>query len=392
MNLEELLQNVTLKDAPRDLGLGVQGIQAGGLIFSRPFLALHAITDLYTAKSALLLAFDLGWETKLRTGATLQELLEGLQPPSLLPVRWMLAFFKDKGWLTQNGERFRLEETPDLDLQSLRDHAEREAPGHGANFDLLDAVRSHILPYFTEGRSGESLLFDLSVFPLWLDYFRNDNLIYQANNILALTALRDGLEPGSRILELGGGAGSFAQMLARDAAEQGYLDHIAQYRFTDIAPNFLRRAQRELKSLAPGLPLSFSSCNIDKPLREQGLGDIPFDVILGVNVLHVAKDLRASLQELRANLAPGGRLVLSECLKPDLDHPIYPEFFFNFMSSFTNVQTDPDFRPTTGFLTPEAWVKALQSVGFPTVRQYPEARALMEICPSFYLGAFAATR
>ena len=67
------------------------------------------------------------------------------------------------------------------------------AAGNPIGFDLIDAVRQRILPFFTEGRNGEALLFDLSVFPLWMEYFRDQNLTYHQNNLLTLYALREGL-------------------------------------------------------------------------------------------------------------------------------------------------------------------------------------------------------
>lgn len=359
-------------------------------LFSRPFVVLHAVSDLYTARTALGLALDLGWEERLRRGATLDELLEGFQPPSTIPADWMLRFLVEKGLLTHQGSRFLLEGSPSMDLAELREIAEQEAPGHQHNLDLLDAVRSHVKPYFTEGKSGDACLFDLAVFPLWLDYFRNENILYRSNNVFALAALRRALRPGFRILELGGGAGSFAQLLATTPAEE--RAKIAEYRFTDIAPTFLRRAQRGLKDTAPGIPFTFGSLDLNRPLDAQGLEGTDFDAIVGINVVHVAKDLPATLADLRTHLAPGGRLILGECLKPDLARPIYLEFFFQFMASFTEVVTDPLLRPTHGFLTPEIWVRALEASGFRGVENLPDVRHLMDRFPAFNVGAFSATR
>jgi SAM-dependent methyltransferase len=375
-----------------DLSLEIPADCGGEELFTQPFLVLHAVSDLYTARTALGLAFDLGWEEPLRRGASVDELLEGFRPPSRVPAIWILQFLVEKGMLVQDGPRYRLDGTPSLELQELREIAEREAPGHLQNLDLLDAVRSHVRPYFSEGKTGEACLFDLAVFPLWLDYFRNENILYRSNNLFALAALRNSLKPGCRILELGGGAGSFAQLLSRMGASTGELAHIADYRFTDIAPTFLRRAQRGLRELAPGLPFSFSSLDINRPLAEQGLAGSTFDIIVGINVLHVAKRLSTTLQDLRQYLAPGGRLILGECLKPNLAHPIYLEFFFQFMSSFTEVETDPILRPTHGFLTPEVWLRLLEAAGFQDVHDVPNVRRLMDRFPAFYVGAFSATR
>jgi SAM-dependent methyltransferase len=157
-----------------------------------------------------------------------------------------------------------------------------------------------------------------------------------------------------------------------------------------VAPTFLRRAQRELKEAAPGLPLTFQPLDLNLPLGDQGIGPASLDAIIGINVLHVAQDLEATLRDLRSRLKPGGRLVLGECVKPDLGHPIYLEFFFTFIRSFTEVKLDPVWRPVHGFLTPEAWDKALRQAGFATLRYIPPPRPLMDQHPSFNATSITA--
>lgn len=389
---EALARRLESASVPTDLGLEPAHQSMVEELLSRAFASLHFISEAYTARLVLMLALDLGWEEPLRAGAALDELLRGLHPQSRFPARWMVSFLTQEGLLEQVEERWYLRELPDLegDLATLRELAEEEAPGHLKNLDLLDAVRQRVGPYFTEGRHGEDLLFDLGAYPLWLDYFRNENLIYRANNLFAFAALQPALRPGCRVLELGGGAGSFAQFLAHETCAKGDLANIAEYRFTDVAPTFLRRAQRGLKELAPGIPFTFGSLDLNRPLGDQGLEGESFDAILGVNVLHVAKDLQASLRDLRAHLRPGGRLVLGECLKADLQRPIYLEFAFQFMAGFTNVNTDPVLRPAYGFLSPEAWVKSLRAAGFTEVLEIPRVRTLMQRWEFFNVGAFAA--
>ena len=376
--------------APPSLDLlGPQGLEIAQL-FTRPFLVLHRVSAMYTARTCLLILFDLGWEARLRAGSTVDDLCVGLPEQARKPLAWMLPFLVTEDLLHQDTGVYTLKGQPHLDLAGLRSAADSEAPGHSANFDLLDGVRSHILPFFTEGKAGDGLLFNLALFPLWLTYFRNENLGYFPNNLLTLLALREGLPEGAHLLELGAGAGSFAQLVARKGAEEGWLSRIAEYRFTDVAPTFLRRAQRDLKALAQGLPVSFKLMDLNRPLGDQGVDAASLDAIIGINVLHVAQDLEATLRDLRSRLKPGGRLVLGECMKPDLDAPLYLEFFFSFIKSFTEVTLDPRWRPRYGFLTPEAWVEALRHAGFKDLQHTPPPRPLMDQHPSFSVGAISA--
>ncbi|MBS1767273.1 MAG: methyltransferase [Acidobacteria bacterium] len=358
--------------------------------FNRPFLALHLAAELYTARVALGLALDLGWEARLRAGTDAAEILAGLPAQCRIPVSWMLGFLADMGLLVRDGAKVKLVGAPDTDLDEIRAFAAAESGPSMATFDLLDRVRAIIPPFFTHGKPGEPLLFDLTTFPLWLAYFRNDNPVYRPNNLLTLMALRDRLGEGARVLEIGAGSGSFLRMLHEDGAAKGYLTRLAEYRFTDVAPAFLRRAQRELAGELPGLPLTFGAFDLNKDFHAQGIEDGSLDAIVGVNVLHVAKDLPATLAALRRALKPGGLLAFGECLKPSLTEPIYLEFLFNFMDSFRGVNLDPDLRPAPGFLTPEQWDRLLRHAGFREIRAYPDARALMDHVPDFFVGGFGA--
>lgn len=359
-------------------------------LFNRPFLVMHQASRIYTARTCLLLLMDLEWDRRLRRGVTLDDLCAVAPAQVRKPLAWMLPFLVAEGMLVCLNGRYTLTGEPDLDLKGIREEMERQAPGHQGNFDLLDGVRSHIRPFFTEGKAGEGLLFDLSLFPLWLNFFRNENVCYLPNNLLALLVLQDGLPEGARVLELGGGAGSFAQLVARLGAAEGWLGRIAEYTFTDVAPSFLRRAQRDLKDAAPGLPLRFQTLDLNHPMAGQGIEPASLDAIMGINVVHVAHDLEATLRELRRCLKPGGRLVIGECVKPDLAQPLYLEFFFTFIRSFTEVQLDPQWRPVHGFLDPECWEKALHHAGFAEVVFVPPPRPLMDQYPTFNATGISA--
>src|SRR6185437_11815631 len=88
--------------------------------FSRPFLALHLAAELYTARVALALSLDLGWEAKLRAGTDAAGILADLPAQCRIPVTWMLGFLADEGLLVREGGRVRLDGEPDIDLAEVR--------------------------------------------------------------------------------------------------------------------------------------------------------------------------------------------------------------------------------------------------------------------------------
>ncbi len=379
----------SLGEAPASELLGPHGPDLEGE-FGRPFRVLHRALELYTAGSVLGLLGDLGLDAPLRRGATLEGLCAGLPDQARVPLAWMLSFLAQEGLLEARDGLSRLPPEGRVDLEGLRALAEAEAPGQGIAFDLIAGVRRHIRPFFASGTPGEALLFDLTLFPLWLAYFRNDNPVYRPNNLFALLALREGLPEGARILELGAGAGSFARMVAERAGTEGWAGRLAEYRFTDVAPAFLRKAQRELPSELPGFPLAFQSLDLDRPLEDQGIATASLDAIVAINVVHVARDLHGTLRDLRSRLKPEGRLIVGECLKPALDRALYQEFAFSFLSSFTAVDLDPRWRPAHGFLTPELWQAAVAHAGFGNSHWVPDVRPLMDRHPAFNAGALVA--
>ena len=374
---------------PLPEAFGLAGTEARDL-FSSALRGMHLTAEVYASHCAQALLLDLGLESRLREGASLEGLMTGFAAQGRLPLAWMLDLLVDEEMLLKEGDAYRLLGPAEPQLESLRAFAETVAPGQGINLDLLDAVRRQIPPFFTEGKPGEPLLFSLALLPLWQAYFHNDNAVYRPNNLLPMLALEHARKPGMRILELGGGAGSFARLLGQRWGAEGRLGDVAEYRFTDVAPNFLRKAQRELPAELPELHFTFQPFDLNRDPGEQKLGEARFDAILGVNVLHVAKDLGATLRHLQGLLAPGGRLIVGECLKPDLDHPIYIEFLFNYLHAFTDVELNPAWRPRHGFLTPECWVAALEAAGFTDVQEFPPTRKLMDHFPGFNVGAFSA--
>jgi hypothetical protein len=108
--------------------------------------------------------------------------------------------------------------------------------------------------------------------------------------------------------------------------------------------------------------------------------------------VHVARDLAATLGEIRAALADGGALVLAECVRPLPRQPVYVELVFSLLGAFREALLVPEWRPNGGFLTPEQWCAALAANGFADVVVYPDIAALREAFPRFVVAAISARR
>ena len=356
----------------------------------------------YVARLTLAVFRSTGLEAVFRTNAdaTLEQALAqaGLAAwVARVPVAWILAMLAQRGWLESrveaNGEiRHRLEQPlPELDpdeiLQRQQAHDSRYMPSFA-----ITALAAEYYPAILRGQmTGEQAMFSAEGISAWVKYFSNDNPLYAVSNALGAIAAEQALPEGPvSILEIGGGLGSGTEALLDRIKARA--KPIVAYHFTEISALFLKRAQRSLLARWPDCPLSFAPLNIDRPFAEGGVAPGTYSLVYGVNVLHVARDLAATLRELRVALKVGGVMVMSECVRPLADTPLHMEFVFNLLAAFRDPLLVPTWRPNGGFLTPEQWASALAANGFEGIRIYPDIAAIRGAYPSFVAAAIVARK
>lgn len=115
-----------------------------------------------------------------------------------------------------------------------------------------------------------------------------------------LARTRELLTAKSRVLELGCGTGTAALRLA-DVA-QSYLATDISASMIDIAEEKLANAQDEEEEVGQ---LSFRQATAETLVSE----NTRYDIVLGFNYLHLARDLTTVLSHIRTLLAPGGLLI-----------------------------------------------------------------------------------
>jgi len=307
-------------------------------------------------------------------------------------VQWLLMTLALSGRATRVGDgQFHVPAAlPELDPEEETRAQERQDPSALASYRMAAAVAA-LYPEVLRGTvSGEAALFAPERIGAWFEYFSNDNVIYAISNRLGAIALGRALpDDGGAILELGGGLGSGTIAALEHLDRAGRLAAVRSYRLTEIAPSFLRRAQRRLAGRFAGVPLVYGRLDMDRPFADAGIEAGSAALVYGVNTLHVARDLEFTLGEIRWALAPGGAIVLSECLRPFRERPIYVEFLFNLLEAFRAADR---WRPEGGFLTPESWVAALEAGGFREARVFPDIARIREVCPAFVVAAITAVR
>lgn len=238
--------------------------------------------------------------------------------------------------------------------------------------------------------SGEEALFSLNHLDLWFAYFSNANIHYAPTNRLAGIALAQAVAPRARVLEVGGGGGSAAEAALQALADAGKPPSL--YAFTEVHPAFLRRGARSVRQLLPeGCELRVQPYDINVPPEEQGLSEEAFDAVFAVNVLHLARDLVATLRGLRRLLKPSGALVLGELIRPDFAAPVHLELPFLLLRSYQEGGEQKGLRGRPGFLCLEGWQNALRAAGFGDVAVLPAALdRCLALYPGFYCAALVA--
>ena len=263
-------------------------------------------------------------------------------------------------------------------------------PDAAVGAEIVSLLADEGAAFLRGEKTGEEILFSPVRLPLWIRYFSNANILYAINNTLGAETLTRVLPAsGAEALEIGGGCGS-----AAEAALSRLGTRVARWRFTELVPTFARRGERAARAAAaPGTLVEAAKLDMTKPWAEQGVLPGTFDAVYSVNCFHVAPDLGFVLAEARAALKPGGVVVVSECVKPGANPPpSYVDFVFDFLSSFTDVKTDPVLRPNHGFLSPAAWRASFAAAGFHGVEILPDVDAVAARFPKFFVGALVARR
>jgi SAM-dependent methyltransferase len=367
-------------------------------VFSERLYRSMELMERYSIELAVDLSRQLNLMDQLGEWRSVDELcrLLSFQPRFKFALRWILERMVESGCAeAQNdGEvgSYRCLHPPwEPDLKHFRALGLNIDPANAATLDLLDYAARLYPAVARGGQGGDHNLLGPEGVPLWLNYFHNDNSTYAVNNWVGalLAADRLATRPTLRILELGAGTGSASEILLQLLTERGLLPRVERYVVTEPNAYFRRCSQRKLTARHPDLPLEWAPLDVDLPWNTQGITSGEFDLVYAVNVMHISKNLLFSLNEARSALAPGGWLVIGECLRPHDHQPIYPELMFQILESFTNVEIDPEFRPNPGFLTAEQWRRAFSRAGFNHIKIGPDIDRIREIYPHFFTGAIS---
>lgn len=115
-------------------------------------------------------------------------------------------------------------------------------------------------------------------------------------------------KPNLRVLEIGAGTGGSTSNILKFLTP-GNKRYYSKYTFTDISSGFFSAAKERFGMYSN---IEYATLDISKDPFQQGFEDCQYDLIIATNVIHATPSLRESLCNVRAMLAPNGRLLLHE--------------------------------------------------------------------------------
>jgi acyl transferase domain-containing protein/NADPH:quinone reductase-like Zn-dependent oxidoreductase/SAM-dependent methyltransferase/acyl carrier protein len=252
-------------------------------------------------------------------------------------------------------------EAADSAKRVLRNYIEKH-PGHLAEALLCEGNCAELGAILRGEKEAVQVLFS-GIGTELLDHFYGDSLFTShwlaAIGAAVSTAARSLPEGrGLRILEIGAGTGGLASQIL-PLLERG----LHSYTFSDASAAFFSGAAQKLAAFPE---VEFKIFDLEKPGVEQEFEAGAFDFIIGTNVLHAVRDVRAALRNLHGLLTPGGSLVFMDTATPQL----WTETVFGLTSGWWRF-ADRDLRPEQPLLKRAQWEAVLRETGFSETASLP---------------------
>jgi ubiquinone/menaquinone biosynthesis C-methylase UbiE len=295
---------------------------------------------------------------------------------SPVPLTWMLGYLSQQGCIVKKYDNnsnvgYKLEQKfPKSNSEGIEKKLLSLSKDFQPSCELLRKVAQKYPDFLRGYDSGFNILFVHDKMQCWRQYFTNYNAGYCFYNTFGAYGVSRWFPPKKEIivLEVGCGTGSGTIALMNHLKECNLTRHIKNYIISDISLTFLKTIREDIdKHVTAAPPFVLKRVDINRPFVKQEIADNSIDIIYGVNVLHVAKNLSFSLKEIYSALKEKGKLIISECVRSTQEGLFFKEFIFNMLDNFISVEIDPITRPTRGFLAPQYWKLSLKKSGFTNI-------------------------
>ncbi|ACE82625.1 L-histidine N(alpha)-methyltransferase [Cellvibrio japonicus] len=237
---------------------------------------------------------------------------------SLLPlIEAIAAICVEQGWATEKDRELVFTQACVDAFAQVADYpCARQAlveayPSTATWFAILDASIAQFARVLRNALPATDVLFPQSSIALVEGVYRNNPASDFFNAVVRELVTRYGADRDDgcviRLLEFGAGTGSTTRLLLQ--ALRPFAQQV-DYVFTDVSPHFTQLAREQFAAEFPFV--SFSTLDMEKDIRGQGYERQHFDMVFGTNVIHVCRDIHATVMNLKQLIKPGGLLVVNE--------------------------------------------------------------------------------
>jgi SAM-dependent methyltransferase len=290
------------------------------------------------------------------------------------PISWMLSYIKDYSYLEmkKSGDSLYYKISRDLPVidhhKIIRKMMKLDRNVQPSNL-LLEKAAKGYPDFFKGNKSAVDILFTEDRMKLWNEYFNNNNSGYVVYNAIATLGLLKWLprKHNIRILEIGGGMGSAAVFFLKEIHNQGLINKIKEYVFSDVSPILLRAGNKLIMEELPDDHIvELKALDFNKSFLSQGIKPSRLDLVYGVNTLHAAENIIRSLGNIYDSLTRGGKIILSECVRSRREGLLFQELIFNFLDNYADTKLS-EVRPMPGFLDVESWERIFNETKFKNI-------------------------
>jgi len=311
---------------------------------------LERFNQLYVDAVCQALA-TLGLYQTIGEQGTLDELMRrsGIVPRYRAWLQRALLVLVEKGWLRQQDDEFVcvhcLPITPIAAPASLALQSNEAATGA-----MFMQTAQNLAALLTEQFHSAEIYAAEAMPDIYQALFADTNALVKA----VVQGWLGSQSAPLRILEVGAGYGSTTAHLLPILPTQQ-----TSYCFSDISEFFLQRAR---KVFADYPFLRYAQLNLETAPEQQGYQLHSFDLIIASSVLHVPRQIEATLAHVRSLLAPGGLLVMIE--ETAFQHAF--DLGMGLQQGFERF-ADQHLRPLHPLLSRTQWQQCLTAAGFGAV-------------------------
>ncbi len=176
------------------------------------------------------------------------------------------------------------------------------------------------------------------------------------------------LPPGEKlcVVEVGAGTGSTTEFVAAALERHGaQIDYV----YSDVSTGFKAHFQRHFADRFPFM--RFAVIDLERDLAEQGLSEESVDLVLAANAVHVASNLRRSLQFLKGLLKQNGLLTLIEFTEVTA----FNTLTYGLLDGWWHFEDGQRRLPNAPVLSRDQWKRALFEEGFCQIVTAEESEA-----------------